>query len=390
MTSQGGAINRLAFTMQAARGSVAAGLTASTLENGTGRMVGLAYDFLTQPLSADFTLSGTISCNIWGMESNMNNNAAPGVNVQVLRSDGTVVDIGTSAYATELGTASSLHSFTITPTSTALNKGDRLRVRVFFREATATSMAGGTASLRYASPTASVDGDTWVEFTENLTFQTLTTPAGTKLYPRNTTADVPATANVDQDLSIAAGASEVVYGETDASAPIHIGTIDWFTKPLNSFTLQDYAKLIVRCYDSVVAPQASVRGQLAVVNGDGTGAVVWAQALASPNDDTASQSGSAIVPQNQGSMVVWLAGDDLAVTTGQRLRLRLHFDHYSADMTASATVLSLSVNGAEGAAGGTFLQLSQSVTEVGSVPAVKARRWPGRTMQAAVMRAANR
>ena len=105
----------------------------------------------------------------------MNDNEA--VNVLIERMDGAtgvLTQIVKTARVTEVAlSAAAVNNFTATPTSTLVKRGDRLRVRVFFDDA-GTMAAPGPAYFTYGNATAAANGDSWIQFTENLTFE----PAG--------------------------------------------------------------------------------------------------------------------------------------------------------------------------------------------------------------------
>jgi hypothetical protein len=129
------------------------------------------------PLSADFTISGVITFNLWAFEGTMNANA--GINAQIEKIDGAtgaITLIVKSAFATELGTSGTANNFTATPGAGVLcHRGDRLRVRVFAKDAGGT-MAVDQFSFTYAGTTAAASGDSFITFTENLTFETAGDP----------------------------------------------------------------------------------------------------------------------------------------------------------------------------------------------------------------------
>ena len=159
------------------RGSGAATVTAASI---AGTTVGIeftngavALEWLTEPLSADYTITGTISVLLWGFESTMNDNAA--INFVVDKIDGAtgaVTQIAKSTRIVELATTNGANNFTVTPTSTACKRGDRLRVRPFIDDI-GTAMIVGTSTFSYNRETAGTGGagDSWITFTEDLTFE---------------------------------------------------------------------------------------------------------------------------------------------------------------------------------------------------------------------------
>lgn len=131
-------------------------------------------EWISDPLAAPATISGTITFNICALESNAMANAGLGVVVQRVNNVGTVVStIVDSIQNTELGTSNARRTWTATPTSTAMAQGDRIRVRVYFDDAGGTMVTGYTLTLTYDGTNAAT-GDSNVTFTENLTFMSVT------------------------------------------------------------------------------------------------------------------------------------------------------------------------------------------------------------------------
>ena len=127
------------------------------------------------PLSSAVTISGVITPNIWGYESNAACNC--GFRYEVLRwskAAGSIVSslgISTDDGVTEWGTAASVRtSPTLTPTSTAFVTGDRIVIIVYNDDGNGVTEASGrTWTLDYGAATG-VDGDTYLSFTETITF----------------------------------------------------------------------------------------------------------------------------------------------------------------------------------------------------------------------------
>ena len=293
---------------------------------------GFPSEWLTPPVDQNVTISGTITGNIWAHESSMNANVAINFRVdKVAATDGTLTTIATSARTTELGTATAVNNFTVSPTSTALNKGDRLRIVVFGDDSTAAMASGFTFTVTRGGTTAAADGDTYITFNETFGFQT-TDPTGTTLYLTNTASAV-ATADDDRETwtSQLGGFSSVATSTANGwTAPIQMtngagGTaLSWFSKPLTAFTLSGLVQCQVRASASNAAANASVGVQIARVDNDGTNATVWGYATR----DAATTNGSAgEMPTGANvNQTVYVAGDDLDFTAGQRLRIRLFLD----------------------------------------------------------------
>lgn len=344
---------------------------------------GLPIEFISDPVSADVTISGTITINIWAAESNMSANVAINAVIEVIRAvDNTLVQIAKSARTTEVAvTTRAVNNFTVTPTSTVVNKGDRLRVRVFGDDA-GTMATGFTFSVSFNGGTGGADGDTWVEFTETITFEDLTTdPTGTTLYLTNSASAV-STPNVDREAWTSRGAgvqNDVTNTALGWTAPIQVtdtpagSAVDWWTRPLQAFTLGGLAKANLRCANSE-ANNAALRCEIARVNGDGTGEVVWATWDIEKGSDGFGAAGT-----TEEARIAWVSGDDLAISDGQRLRIRIYLDDRpAAAMHASQTLTFYYAGTTGGASGDSFIILPQTVSEfVSATPGPVWERRPG-------------
>jgi hypothetical protein len=184
-TTAGGAAT--SFT----RASVA-GPTAG-LEFGGGTTYGsgtIPACWISEPVSADFTLSGTLTFNFWAAENNMADNISLQCDLYKFSADSdTVTVVKVSANVTEVAvTTRALYTWTATPTSTAFNKGDRIMAIIWIDDA-GTMGAGGSCNIGIDGGTGGADGDSWVQINETVTFLT-TTPSGSTYYLR-TDADTP-------------------------------------------------------------------------------------------------------------------------------------------------------------------------------------------------------
>src|SRR5207245_11800732 len=71
----------------------------------------------------------------------------------------------------ELGSTIAVHNCPGTPTSTSFAVGDRIVVRWWINDAGGNMGSNKTVTTDYDGKTAAADGDTWVQFNENLSFQ---------------------------------------------------------------------------------------------------------------------------------------------------------------------------------------------------------------------------
>jgi hypothetical protein len=149
-------------------------------------------EWISPPVSADVTISGTITGNVWASETNMSANVSICMVVEVIRANATatrnsntIVEIGRRAPGTEIAvTTRAVNNFTITPTSTVVNRGDRLRVRLFGDDVTGGVNMASTYTFNASwDGGAAADGDTHITFTENFSFESA--PAGSQLFLTN-------------------------------------------------------------------------------------------------------------------------------------------------------------------------------------------------------------
>lgn len=344
-------------------------LTVAGATNGV--VVPITTYWISDPLDADVTISGSITWNIWASESNMSANVA--INGRLEKIDGatnavTLIDQTTNV--TEVAvTTRAANNFSETPAAgVACKRGDRLRVFIFGDDA-GTMASGFNFNMSYGGTTAAADGDSYVTLTENLTF--VSEPAGSQVFLTDTASPV-ATASVDREAWTSRGAgvqTDVRNTAAGFTAPLQVtdtagGTVvDWFTKGLTAFTLGGAVRCNVRGLESNLAANASFQVQIAVVDNDGTNPVVWGIGKASAELATTESAQSFLV-----------AGDDLSVTNDQRIRIRISIDDFadgsvSSTMAAGQTVTLHYAGTSGGASGDTYFTFTQSLTEY--VPPVR-------------------
>ena len=146
----------------------------------------LPTEFISPPVAADVTISGDITANIWAAENNSGANVAINVMIDIIRGNDMSIDnIVKSTRTTEVAlTTRAVNNFTTGMTSGAyspqtLNKGDRLRVRVFGDDA-GTMASTFTFNASWNAASAGIDGDTYVTFTEDITFEDVGPPPTTQ------------------------------------------------------------------------------------------------------------------------------------------------------------------------------------------------------------------
>jgi hypothetical protein len=325
------------------------------------------WEWVSHPLDQDVTISGSITANLWGSEDSMATNAGFGIIIERLNSQG--ARVSTIMQNNEIGielavTTPAVRNEATTPTSTNMLKGDRFRVRVYADDAVTTTLAVGSADFRHNGTTAAADGDSYITFTETFGFLT-TAPSGSVLYLTDTASAVdPNGASYDAkeawttaiNSSVLATTSTVTGPTAPLQATVSGGGnfLEWFTKQLTAFTLSGLVACKIPSRETSLSANAALRVEIAVCASDGTSPVVWGAATDGTELTTTT------IENN-----VNVAGDDVAVTDGQRLRIRVYFD--DAPGVAMATAFSASLTYQFATSGGgaldCYVVLPQTVTE---------------------------
>lgn len=139
---------------------------------------GATVAWISKPLVSGFTLSGSVTCNLWGLESATQANAS--FRCRLYKYSGSEgAALVTPQSASELSTSAAVKNFSATPTSTAFAAGDRIVVKVFLENCgstsgcpTGTMGASRTVTMNYNAGTGGANGDTWAQINENVTFYT--------------------------------------------------------------------------------------------------------------------------------------------------------------------------------------------------------------------------
>ena len=144
--------------------------------------------WISAPLASGVTISGTITPNLWGLESAIQCNC--GARYEVLRwsvsADGIVsaggivssLGISSDGGLSEWGTSAAVRTApTLTPTSTTFKAGDRIVILIYNDDGNGVTEASGRNwTLDYDAGTG-VDGDTYLSFTETISFSSDTNNA---------------------------------------------------------------------------------------------------------------------------------------------------------------------------------------------------------------------
>jgi hypothetical protein len=280
---------------------------------------GLTPDIgISDPIGADITISGTVSFDICGFESNMAANTTFRVALYRIDPEGALTLIINSAGTTELGTSATRVSWTGSPTSTNLFIGDRILLLGMFDDGGGTMASGNTVTWIDNGTAANV-GDTSITFTENITWLS-SDPAGTTFYLRDTASDVSGlkVLSLTQGSGTAEAVHTTVAGPTAFPGDQWTATaggadIGWITNGLNAFTLSGGIQVVITNNDTAMesynaSPFDAFTAELAICNSDGSSPVVWARSYTTNNVAT-------------GEKIYYLTGPSTAVAQGSRLRL---------------------------------------------------------------------
>ena len=205
---------------------------------------------------------------------------------------------------------------------------------------------------------------TWADVASNyLDTVTLNLTAGSTLYPTTTAGEVDPNGSTHDSkeawTSKGAGDTNAVTNTAAAPAsPLLLTTsaggnfIEWYTRKLQAFTLAGPVLVRVQSKESNAAANASYPGvEIAVCASDGTSPVVWG--YTNPGLELSTLDGT--------FTSFFVAADDVAVTSGQRLRIRYYIDDASAAAMASGQTVTMVYGGA--VAPDTLLTLGQVLAE---------------------------
>lgn len=344
----------------------------------TGPVNGLIQSLsLSYPLSAPVTITGTVTFNFWSSESNTLANVGLIARVLALKPDSTFVTIcAESAWNSggELSTTAAARNWTTTPTTTSLDIGDRICLCWGYDDAGGTMASGFLVNIWTEGTPGGTTGDSWVQFTETLSFDT-TTPGGTSIFLTDSAAAIdPGGSSVDsKEAWTSRGAGAVSAVMNTANGPIALGTnqwttsaggntIEWYSRRLGAVTLQGKVYCKVRAFESNGAIFASCVVEIARVDEDGSNPVIWARGvLANLTVHFVTALGTSELTRE-----AYLSGNPLGCN-GHRLRFRVYCDDVyltapSGPQTAGGTA-TLKYAGAAGATGDTFFTFSQTLTE---------------------------
>lgn len=349
-----------------ARVGTAGSYTQTYITSVAGPTSGLEYDTFhwSAPLAAGVTISGSATFNLWARESDMTANAA--VNVRLWKADaatGAITNFYTTTRTTELGTSLGAENYTFTPTSTTFNAGDRIGLSVFMDDA-GTMGSGFSLYIAWNNGTAGGTGDSYITFTETLSFVT-SAPSGSTLYFTNTTTTgLTETGYVCKDIWTArpTGSTATVSATqgspaTDGVALGSGGSIyEWFTRPLNAVTIDGVVSFHLECWANANTGNLCV--ELAVTNNDGSGATAIGYG------GWANFSGGYFFYSTGGNYANFYLGVAPAtLTDGQRLRFRVFTDDGTYLMANTTTATFQYAGSSSGGSGDSYAILNNTISE---------------------------
>lgn len=180
---------------------------------------GDVYEWATPPLAAGVTLTGAVLFNVWALESNAAANVGGRARLYKVSNDySTWTEMGGGPFddGAEWPTTTPIaHRWIGRPTSNnVLSVGDRVGVRLYLTNV-GTMASGHTGTVRLGSAT----GDTFLEFSEVLTFA-LASEAATladTVTPTLTPLEATATESAKASESVSASLADLVVSVTESA-----------------------------------------------------------------------------------------------------------------------------------------------------------------------------
>jgi hypothetical protein len=368
-------------------GNTVDGPTPPIFPNG-GLYAGWTHEFVTQPVATAFTLSGPIRFNFSSAQTGPAGvlNAGFVARVYKLSTDGNLSLVMSDATSGEIIGGPGITSWSGTPSSTSFAKGDRIALFLGIDDSGGTMSDGSEYGPGQQSVYIYTDGevagdvgDSWMQLTENATFDEAINFSGTTLYLGAASSDVSAGSAVDEREMWRTQGNAPLEAMTDTVAgPIAAASrswtvtpggnaIEWYSRRLNAFTLS--GQVLVAIWGSATWDSqgyysgAAMTAEVSIVEADGSNPRVWGRQLL-------GGLGAGSRPLMGGT----LSGPDTSITGGQRLRLRIYLDdNYAAwpfpvRPGATASVHYNGMNNDYSTGDNSYIRLSQSVTESTAPP----------------------
>ena len=130
---------------------------------------GTALNWISPPLAAGVTITGTVTFNTWASESAAQCNCGERVVVKRYTGGAEGSTVTDSARGTELTTSITNQTWTATPSNTSFSAGDRIVVYWYLTNV-GTMASGRSSTADYNGSVNASDGETFVQFTETINF----------------------------------------------------------------------------------------------------------------------------------------------------------------------------------------------------------------------------
>jgi len=171
------------FDLSLTAGSSVVAKAVNTAASGTdiqwqNGVAGNAMFFISPPLAAGFTLTttDTIAFNLWALESNASANGGLRVHIyRVQRWANAVAEFGNSPFDRGAELITTINRFNWTgnvSSNIPFDEADRIGIGIYLTAAGGTMASGFTATLDFEGGTSGADGDSWVQFSNTVTFNT--------------------------------------------------------------------------------------------------------------------------------------------------------------------------------------------------------------------------
>ncbi len=313
--------------------------------------------YITPPIDRDVTISGDLTFNLWG---SVTADANCSIRVWIDKFTGSPGFVDSDS-AIELTTTPTAINWTGSPTSTFYPKGSRFQIVVMVDDAGGNMTAAQTASLHRGAASAGVQGDSWIEFSEDFGFQDVdAVPGGDVRYLLDTDTGLGIFGGTTRLLGAGRGSSPVDRSMSGSDSWFTDWFLqDWITEPATyDIPLQGLIRLNLRSYytRSFSSDFAYWSIYCYICDGDGSNAVLW------------GSRGNNAVSMNLNTEAAYprivIAGPDATILTGQRLFFEFQLAPDDINPNASTSVNHLVYGGGTpGASGDSYITLPFSFTE---------------------------
>lgn len=156
-------------------------------------------------------------------------------------------------------------------------------------------------------------------------------------------------AGVQNDTTLTANGPTVPIQVTDTTTS---QLVEWYTKPLQAFTLSGVVLVNERSKTSDGVSDAGIRTEIAVCNEDASSPTVWG------SNQQATETNTTETAYN-----CYVSGDDISVSDGQRVRIRWYIDDAWGTMESGQTITSYYAGTSAAASGDSYLIFPQTLSE---------------------------